>query len=65
MIARPKQGAVAAAKLVATWESVAAGVRSMEGGTAYYNQTAAQLQAFAAQATAQAAKVAVAVGRMK
>ena len=64
MLDRPKQGAQEAMALVTTWQSIEHGIRSMHGGDAYFNQTLTQLQAFAAQATEQATKIAVAVGKI-
>ena len=64
MLDRPKQGAQEAMALATARHSIEHGVRSMHGDDAYFNQTLTQLQAFAAQATEQSAKIAVAVGKI-
>ena len=64
MVARPKQGAQDAAALVTSWQAIAAGVKSLNGGEEYYNTTLTQLQAFALEATQQSAKIARAVGKI-
>ena len=66
MLARPQRGAKAAAGFVTQWQALQNAVAvTSKLGHGYWNYTLLELEAFAAEATAQVAKVATAVHKMK